>query len=92
VELNVKQEAIEKDKEGNPILKEVLPFFIEILQKYFVEGKQDDTNITKEDIGELDSNALIHCFQILSGQIIDPKASGSSTNASSTEPQNPPKS
>lgn len=86
--LNKTQEAFEKDEDDNPKLEQVLPFFIEILQKYFVSGKQDDGNVVKEDLGDLDSNALIHCFQILTGQNIDPKDANSLTSTSSTEPQN----
>lgn len=84
-ELNKKQESFEKDDNGDPKLEQVLPFFIEILQKYFISGNQDGIEIVKEDIGELDSEALIYCFQIITGQNIDPKVSSESTNTSSTE-------
>lgn len=84
-DLNKQQEGFEKDEEGNPNLTQVLPFFIEILQKYFVSGNQGEEKVVKEDLGELDSNALIHCFQILTGQAIDPKDENSSTKPSSTE-------
>lgn len=84
-DLNKRQEGFEKDKEGNPNLNQVLPFFIEILQKYFVSGNQEEAKIVKEDLGDLDSNALIHCFQILTGQAVDPKVENSSANTSTTE-------
>lgn len=84
-ELNKKQESMEKDKEGDPKLELVLPFFIDILQKYFLSGTQDGGKVVKEDVGDLDSDALVYCFQILSGQEIDPKDEDSSTKPSSTE-------
>lgn len=83
-DLNKTQQGFEKDKDGNPKLEQVLPFFIEILQKYFVDGKQEDTNVTKEDLADLDSEALIYCFQILTGQKLDPKVNSESTSTSTT--------
>lgn len=83
--INKKQEALPKDKDGENKLDDILPFFIETLQSYFVSGKQDDNQLTKEDIGELDSESLIYCFQILTGQAPDPKVSSESTSSSTTE-------
>lgn len=83
-ELNKKQESFTKDENGNPKLEEVLPYFIEILQKYFLDGKQGEEKVVKEDLGELDSEALIYSFQIITGQQIDPKVESESSNISST--------
>lgn len=84
-EIDKKQSAVKQDDNGNPILSEVLPLFISILQEYYLEGTQGEDKIVKEDIGELDANALIHCFQILTGQDVDPKAENSSTSTSTTD-------
>lgn len=83
--LNKQQEELPRDDNGDPALSDILPFFINILEKYFIEGTQQDTKITKEDLSELDSEALTHCFQVITGQVIDPKAENSSTNISTTE-------
>lgn len=91
-EINKKQEALPKDENGDQKLEDILPLFIEILQKYFVSGKQDEEKLTKEDITELDSESLIYCFQILTGQDIDPKAKSESTSSSTTEPETAQKS
>lgn len=84
-ELNAKQESFEKDEEGNPDISVVIPYFTELLQKYFVSGKQDQTELVKEDISELDVGALVYCFQILTGQAIDPKDDTPSKTTSSME-------
>lgn len=91
-ELNKKQEAFPKGKDGTPNLDKVLPFFIETLQKYFLGGTQDKEKVSKEDIGELDSNALIYCFQIITGQDIDPKVESESPSTSTTESETAQKS
>lgn len=83
-ELNKKQESFSK-KDGEAELDKILPFFIGTLQKYFLGGTQDKEKINKEDIGELDSNALIYCFQIITGQDIDPKVESELPNTFTTE-------
>lgn len=87
--IDEQNQGLKKDEKGNPVISEAMAFFIEILEKYFVSGSQDDVKLTKEDVKELDSKALIYCFQIMSGQIIDPKEEISSTATSTTEPNNP---
>lgn len=74
----------EKQKTIGEETAKVLPLFIEILQTYFLEGKQGEENIVKEDLGSLDSEALIYCFQVLTGQTLDPKASSESESESPT--------
>lgn len=68
-----------------------------VLDKYFVSGKVPNdkselSDMKKEEIGELDSDATITCFQILTGQSVggqtDPLAN-ESENPSKTEPTPP---
>lgn len=62
------------------------------ITKYFVSGKfPDDTgtlqDVTSEDLTEfIDNETAIKCFELLTGQYIDPKAEPPSTNTSTTEP------
>lgn len=84
-DLDNKQQGFDKDKDGNPKSDLIIPFFIEILQKYFLSGTQDNEKVVKEDIANLDATALIYCFEILSGQAIDPKAGSESTSTSTTD-------
>lgn len=63
----------------------IIPIFIEVLETYFLEGSNDKEPVTKEDIGQLDAESVLHCFQILTGQKIDPKSEGELTSTSSTE-------
>lgn len=77
--LVTEQEALGEDTD------KIIPYFIKVLEDYFILGKQGEESISKEDIGLLPSEALIHVFQILSGQAIDPKAENESTSISITE-------
>lgn len=65
--------------------KKIMTFFLNILQEYFIDGKQQDTALVKEDINELDAQSIMYCFQILTGQAEDPKSSSESTTTFSTE-------
>lgn len=79
-------EQTEKVSEG----VKAIPIILEILKKYFLDGMHDEV-IKKEDLDELDSNSIIECFQTLTGQTIDPKDEGLSTNTSTTEAPSPQK-
>lgn len=83
-ELDKRQSELKRDEQDNPVLSESIPLFTNILQSYFISGVQGDEKVTKEDIAELDSIALIYCFQVLSGQTADPKVLSESTNTSTT--------
>ena len=74
----------EQEKLGEDLDKQ-LSFFINILKNQFISGKQDDSDLVKDDLADLDADSLIHCFQILTGQAIDPKVKSESTNSSTTE-------
>lgn len=69
-------------KEDSAVL---IPIFIDTLQKYFLEGKAGEEDITKEDVGQFDANTVTTCFSILAGRDIDPKAEGTLKSTSSTE-------
>lgn len=75
-----------KEAEGKPDV-DFIPVAAKALQEYFISGKQGETELTKEDVGQLDAKALLHCFSILTGQTLDPKVSGLSTSSSGTEPE-----
>lgn len=78
-EIDQKQkEFITKDDEGNDKVDvtNLMPYMISLLKKYFVSGKQDESAVEANDLDELDAEALTYCFQILSGQEIDPKVKG----------------
>lgn len=88
VEIEKKQETLDKDDSGNTKTGQLLPFIIELLEKYFYEGYQGEEKLGKEDIQQLDANGIVYCFQILVGQAIDPKDEVPLTNTSTTEPDN----
>jgi len=87
VEAERRKLTLDKDEE-NADLTVIMPFFVRILQKYFVGGQQDEEKVVAEDLVDLDSDGLIYCFQILTGQDIDPKEDSSSTTVSTTEQNN----
>lgn len=71
-----------------------LTFLIELLQKYFLDGKFPDDDgklepVVSSDLGQLDPNTIIKCFQVFTGQELDPKVEMPLSTPSSTEP-NPP--
>lgn len=82
-ELTPKLEKLEKETKGS------LAFVISILKDYFLsgefpndEGKLEPVN--KEDLDQLDPNSVVKCFQVFTGQQIDPKDEGQSTSTSET--------
>lgn len=75
----------EIDKNSDDNIKS-LKFILDTLQVYFVEGKFQAEEVSKEDLPDLDQASSMRIFEILTGQL-DPKAETSSTTPSSTEPQ-----
>lgn len=66
-----------EDKKG------YLKFIISTLKKYFLDGKFPGIEeLEADDLDGLDEDSCIRCFQIITGQIIDPKAQTPSTNSS----------
>lgn len=56
-----------------------ITLMVEMLEKYFYEGKFPNDegtleDLKKEDVADLDQEAAIKCFQRLAGQDPDPKA------------------
>lgn len=64
---------------------------LDVLKKYFVSGKfiieSSLEDIDKDALDGLDAESTIRCFQIMTGQEIDPKSQAPLTNPSTTEPQ-----
>lgn len=65
-------------------------FLIDLLKRYFLSGEFPDDegklqSVTADDIGQLDSASVIQCFQVFTGQDLDPKAETPLTNTSPTE-------
>lgn len=63
----------------------LIPLFLSVLSDYFIEGTHEGKPIEKADINDLDATSVIECFQILTGQKIDPKDNGLLTSSSGTE-------
>lgn len=61
-----------------------IAFIVEILQKYFIEGKAGEDVLKSEDLQELDAETTIKCFEVLSGQSVDPKDEAPLTTPSPT--------
>jgi hypothetical protein len=82
-EIQKKMEAVEKDKGSS------FNVVLDVLKKYFVSGKflvEDKLDsITAEDLDGLDADSTLKCFQIMTGQELDPKGESPSTSPSSTE-------
>lgn len=74
---------------GNDNIKSV-EFALSTLKKQFVEGKfpvnDKLDSIDAEDIGDLNQDAALECFEILTGQKSDPKVLTPSPSPSSMEP------
>lgn len=71
--------------------KNSLGMISEYLQKYFIEGKFPNgegqlEDVTSEDLTDFaDSETANRCFEILTGQNIDPKVEAPSMNTSTTD-------
>lgn len=79
-----KLKTIEDKEEGS------MTFILDILKQYFLTGEfPDDTDklqpVGKDDLGGLDPNAIVKCFQIFTGQELDPKVETPLTSSSPTE-------
>lgn len=53
--------------------KEALNFIKETLASRFIEGRFQEQDVTKEDIGKFDAEVITSCFAVLTGQKPDPK-------------------
>lgn len=64
-------------------------FVLGVLKKYFQSGKflvnDKLEEIQKEDLEGLDTESVINCFQVMTGQQIDPKAESPSPTPLPTE-------
>lgn len=82
-EIQQKMEEVEKDKGSS------FNVVLDVLKRYFVSGKfliEDKLDtIVADDLDGLDAESTLRCFQIMTGQELDPKAESPSTNQSSTE-------
>lgn len=88
-ELQTKIESIDEKKS--------ISFIQETLKKYFINGKAANESgeledVTAEDLGELDQEAVINCFETLTGQNINKEndfLDEDSKSPSSTTPEPP---
>lgn len=68
---------------------EHVKYMLKVCEDQFIDGKQGKEELTKEDVKSLDTDGLIYCFKILTGQNIDPKVESGSTTPSTTEVDTP---
>lgn len=85
-EIMAQLKTIEDNKEGS------MTFILDMLKKYYISGEfpNDDgklADVTAEDLGGLDPNSIVKCFQIFTGQELDPKVETPLTSSSPTEAQ-----
>lgn len=72
------EEKMPKQDDTNTSNKTFVPMVIELLKKYFSDGKFPDetgelVDLDADDIDDLDSETTITCFNVLVGQANDPK-------------------
>ena len=79
--LSEKETELKKNKQS------IIPFFVDVTQNQFISGKQNEAVLNKDDLKELDADALGFIVGILTGGAGDPKASSESMNTSSTTPE-----
>jgi hypothetical protein len=65
-------------KEGEEDNGKSITMMLDLLTTYFVEGKFPDDegklqDVTKEDVGDIDQETAIHCFETVVGKKTDPK-------------------
>jgi len=64
-------------KEGEKDAGRSLTLMSEMLKKYFVEGKFPEgdklSDLTSEDLDDLDQETGLHCFETVVGKKLDPK-------------------
>jgi len=75
--------VIDKNPEG----KKLIVYMLELLKKYFLEGKFEGQDVTADDLGEFDQETAVTIFEELTGQ--SPKAEGRLSNQSTITPQPP---
>ena len=59
----------------------LMGIFLDVIGEYFIE----DDMLKKDDLDSLGSDAVLHCFRLLTGQDPDPKFATPSTTPSETE-------
>ncbi len=52
---------------------EAVNFIVKMLAERFIEGRFQEQDVTKEDIGKFDADVVTSCFAMLTGQKPDPK-------------------
>lgn len=53
--------------------QDALKKIIKLLEEKFVEGRFQKQDVDKADMSKFDGDTLVRCFQILTGQELDPK-------------------
>lgn len=53
--------------------KEATKLMINVLEEKFVEGRFQEQDVDKTDMGKFDGATIAKCFALLTGQDIDPK-------------------
>lgn len=65
-----------------------LTYILDILKQFFLSGEFPEDGkllpVAKEDLGGLDAMSIVKCFQIFTGQELDPKVETPLTNSSPT--------
>lgn len=61
-------EEIENNSDDN---KKSLSFIIDLIPKYFLEGKFQGEDVIKEDLNDLDQDTFLEIFQRITGQKVD---------------------
>lgn len=87
-ELQAKMATFEDKPAGS------ITFILNLLKDNFIVGKSLDENdelsdVTKDDLDNLDPGSLVACFQIFTGGELDPKGVTSLTTASTTTSEAP---
>lgn len=70
VPVNDYPKIVDKQPDDNV---EATKYIQEILKDQFIEGRFQEQDVAKEDIGKFDGETISHCFALLTGQSADPK-------------------
>jgi hypothetical protein len=68
------KEIVENAKQTEQDALTSIDVLLKTLKKYFVEGKFLGEVVNPEDLDQLDQNTAVQCFEVLTGQQLDPKA------------------
>jgi len=60
-------------KDGEDDNGKSITMMLEMLTRYFVEGEFLGDAVSKEDMGDIDQETAIHCFETVVGKKSDPK-------------------